>query len=456
MVRRLKQTLLALGDVFLFYLSLYLALWIRFGSNFDSSIFAEHLLPFTIVFLIWLVVFFIAGLYSMGSVWNFHKALRGLVNSMAVNAVIAFLFFYLIPYFSITPKTILFLDLIVFTILFGGWRFLYSRIIRSIGATSNLILIGAQEASLELAEKVLKHPELGYSLIAIFNLNGRKIPGWSGDSGVLMGESLAQLKKLLNGGKITTVVVDNEVYPKIFEALYALLPTGVDFYNISDFWEDLNRSIPTSATNEIWFLENLRGLKKSFYEGRKRTMDALFSVVLGVPTALISLFVILAIKFDDGGPIFYWQRRVGKDGEIFQMVKFRTMIPNAEKSGAQWATENDPRITRVGKILRLIRLDELPQLWNVLRGEMSFIGPRPERPEFVKKLEKEIPHYSLRHLIRPGLSGWAQVNYSYGSSEEDAERKLRYDLYYLSHRSLLLDVEIALRTITTMLSRAGR
>ena len=158
MVRRLKQTLLALGDVFLFYLSLYLALWIRFGSNFDSSIFAEHLLPFTIVFLVWIVMFFIAGLYSMGSVWNFHKALRGLVNSMAVNAVVAVLFFYLIPYFSITPKTILFLDLVIFTTLFAGWRFLYSRIIRSIGATSNLVLIGAQSASLELAKTDFAHP----------------------------------------------------------------------------------------------------------------------------------------------------------------------------------------------------------------------------------------------------------------------------------------------------------
>ena len=138
------------------------------------------------------------------------------------------------------------------------------------------------------------------------------------------------------------------------------------------------------------------------------------------------------------------------------MVKFRTMVPDAEKNGAQWAEENDPRITKFGRILRITRLDELPQLINVLRGEMSFIGPRPERPEFVKTLSKKIPHYNLRHLIRPGITGWAQINYPYGSSEDDARKKLRYDLYYLKHRSLLLDTEIILKTVAVVLSRSGR
>jgi len=257
---------------------------------------------------------------------------------------------------------------------------------------------------------------------------------------------------------ISTIVVCNEIYPDVFKDLYELIPTGIDFHNLSSFWEEFDQSIPVYATNEIWFLENLRGAAKRFYEARKRVFDV-FGVLAFLPFALCLFpFIALAIKLDGPpGPVLYRQKRIGKDGKLFAVIKFRTMIPNAEKNGrAQWAKENDPRVTRVGRFLRAARLDELPQLVNILRGEMSFIGPRPERPEFVKILTKKIPHYRLRHLIRPGLTGWAQINYPYGSSVDDAAKKLRYDLYYLKRRSLLLDAEIVLKTITVVFSRKGR
>lgn len=374
---------------------------------------------------------------------------------MVANTFLAIFFFYFVPYFGITPKTILFLQLGFFAVLLPLWRIFYGRILREIGVTSNLIIIGVSSAPLELARTIVQSPELGYNLVAIFNMDRKSVPEWVSDSGILVGKNLSQLKKIIKEGEINAVVVSNDLYPKIFGSLYRIIPTGVDFYNLATFWEELNRSIPISEANEIWFLDNLRGVRKRLYEVRKRVMDVVFSIGFGAFSIFLLPFIALGIKLSGPGPILYRQERVGKDGRIFEIIKFRTMVPRAEKNGAQWAKKNDPRVTKFGKILRVTRLDELPQLWNVLRGDMSFIGPRPERPEFVETLSKRIPHYNLRHLIRPGLSGWAQVNYPYGASEEDAWRKLRYDLYYLKNRSLLLDVEIVLKTIRVVISRKG-
>jgi lipopolysaccharide/colanic/teichoic acid biosynthesis glycosyltransferase len=165
--------------------------------------------------------------------------------------------------------------------------------------------------------------------------------------------------------------------------------------------------------------------------------------------------IALAIKLDSHGPVLFKQKRVGRNGRNFDIYKFRTMVRDAEKNGAQWAVEKDPRVTRIGRILRRTRLDEVPQLWNVLKGDMSLVGPRPERPEFVEELAKEIPYYEQRHLVPPGLTGWAQVRYRYGASKEDAVRKLQYELYYVRHLSIMFDIEILLRTIP-LVARGSR
>jgi len=455
MPRRIKQIILFAGDVALLYLSLWSALWIRYWGIFDASIFNRHLPIFTFVFTLWLLVFFIFGLYSLASIWSTYRALRGFLVATLTNTFLAIFFFYFVPYFGITPKTILFLQLGFFVVLFPVWRIIYGRILRAVGATNNLIIVGARSAPLELARTIVQSPELGYNVVALFELNGKSVPEWVSDSGILIGKNLSQLRKIIKEREINSVVVSNELYPKVFGSLYRIIPAGADFYNLATFWEELNRSIPISEANEIWFLDNLRGVRKRLYEVRKRIMDVIFSIGFGVFVALLLPFIALGIKLSGSGPIFYKQRRVGKDGKIFEIIKFRTMVPNAEKSGAKWAKKDDPRVTKFGKFLRVTRLDELPQLSNVLKGDMSFIGPRPERPEFVGRLSKKIPHYNLRHLIRPGLSGWAQVNYPYGASEEDAWKKLRYDLYYLKNRSLLLDVEIFLKTIRVVISRKG-
>jgi lipopolysaccharide/colanic/teichoic acid biosynthesis glycosyltransferase len=187
----------------------------------------------------------------------------------------------------------------------------------------------------------------------------------------------------------------------------------------------------------------------------KRLSDFVLAIFIGVVTLPLLLFVIVLVKLD-GGPAFYTQMRVGYLGKEFRIVKFRTMKKDAEKNGVQWCEKNDKRVTKVGRILRDYRIDEIPQIINVIRGEMSFIGPRPERPYFVRNLLEDIPQYSIRHCMRPGLSGWAQVNYDYGSSIEDSKKKLEYDLYYVKYSSFFLDLVILVKTLKIILQRKGQ
>ena len=197
-------------------------------------------------------------------------------------------------------------------------------------------------------------------------------------------------------------------------------------------------------------------MDKKAYEIVKRSNDMVFAVVIGLISLLFYPLIILLIKTTSAGPIFYKQKRVGWAGKTFEIIKFRTMKKDAEKeTGAVWASNDDPRITKVGRFMRKTRIDELPQLWNILKGQMAFIGPRAERPEFNESL-KDIPFYEERYLIKPGLSGWAQINFRYGSSVADTAEKLKYDLYYIKNRSLVLDLGIALKTIRIMFQRSGK
>jgi lipopolysaccharide/colanic/teichoic acid biosynthesis glycosyltransferase len=234
--------------------------------------------------------------------------------------------------------------------------------------------------------------------------------------------------------------------------LYRLLFRGVRFVGVQDFYEEIFGRVPLSLLNERWFLERVSGRSSFLCDFFKRSMDIIVSLVLGLLSLVIYPFVALAIKLEDGGPIFYYDRRVGRFGKDIKIAKFRTMSPEIDLA--------DRRVTKVGKFLRNLRLDELPQLWSVVRGDQSLIGPRPEKREYVELYRERIPFYDARHLIAPGLSGWAQIyheNHPHFSIAEDATReKLSYDLYYVKNRSLWLDVTIALKTIKTILSHSGK
>lgn len=238
--------------------------------------------------------------------------------------------------------------------------------------------------------------------------------------------------------------------------------SGVRIYDLTDFYEEFMQKVPILHLQDNWFAlsHGFDLLHHNIQMRIKRVLDIVLSMVLLIVAAPVMLFAAIAIKVDrkgdSKGPIIYKQLRTGINGVEFYIYKFRTMVKNAETKGPQWASKDDARVTKVGRFLRRTRVDELPQLWNVLKGEMSFIGPRPERPDFNRQLEQAIPYYDLRHLIKPGISGWAQVKYNYGSSTEEALEKLQYDIYYIKNYSLLLDLFIVLKTIRVILGQRGR
>jgi exopolysaccharide biosynthesis polyprenyl glycosylphosphotransferase len=453
MNKRLKQLILFLGDLAILYFSLYLTLLFRYGTDYNLSIWQKHFLPFTIIYVIWFIIFYINNLYELKLIQDSFNFLNTLFRIVLINILVAVVLFYFIPYFNIAPKRNLFLYFIIFVPLFIFWRYIYGLFIIKIKSTNNVLIIGLNEISYQLGEELLKNPVLDYQLVTVIELKNIEKSPWPN---VKFIQSLENIEELIKKEKINTIVVENSLYQEFGKKLYTLLPLAVDIFNIPTFWEKINQEIPVSATDEIWFLENFRGQKKREYEIIKRISDIVFSLIFGLISLIFYPFIILAIKITSEGPIFYQQERVGRNGKIFKIIKFRTMIKEAEKNRVEWTKEKDTRITSVGKFLRKTRLDELPQLLNILRGEMSLIGPRPERPEFIRELLEKIPHYHLRHLIKPGLTGWAQINYPYGSSIEDAEKKLYYDLYYIKNRSLILDLMIILKTISTILYFKGR
>jgi exopolysaccharide biosynthesis polyprenyl glycosylphosphotransferase len=233
---------------------------------------------------------------------------------------------------------------------------------------------------------------------------------------------------------------------------------GVYIYSLSEFYEQIWEKIPPASIRDDWFAftSGFSLLHNRINARIKRLIDIVLTLLILLITLPIILVVILAIKLDSSGPIFYSQIRTGFNGKPFRVHKFRSMYQDAEKQGVQWACKKDSRITKVGHFIRITRIDELPQLWNVLKGDMSLIGPRPERPEFDVQLREKIAYYDVRYLVKPGITGWAQVKYPYGASVEDAYQKVAYDLYYIKNYSLLLDLAIVLKTIRIVFLGKGR
>ncbi len=254
------------------------------------------------------------------------------------------------------------------------------------------------------------------------------------------------------------VATENELSDEQVRQLMPLRLRGIPIYRLPEAYENFWYKLPSSLLEDTWFAfsSGFNLFPGSFNLKLKRIVDGVMTILLLVGLSPLMLIVAIAIKLDSPGEVFYSQLRTGINGKPFRVYKFRSMYKDAEKSGAKWASTKDNRITRVGKIIRLTRIDELPQIWNVVRGEMSLIGPRPERPEFDQQLREEISYYDLRYLVKPGITGWAQVMYPYGASIEDAYEKLSYDLYYIKNYSFWLDLAIVFKTIRVVLLGKGR
>lgn len=445
-VGKLKKTILVLGDILALWVSLWLTLNLRYRDSFDDRIWDEHFAPFVVIYALWLIVFYIGGLYDLTIARNTLRFYTGLLRTLVTAGLLSAALFYLIPFFGIAPKTNLVIDLVIFAVLFSLWRNFFNFWIKSARLFNRVLIIGKNRESEELVERLKANPQLGYKIQKFVDLEKISL--------------VFDLTETIVKEKIDTVVVtvDLRKNPDLIKNLYNCLPLQFTLVELPTFYERVTGKIPVSMIGEVWFLENLMHKQKDLYEAFKKAVDVLVSLTAFLITLPFYPLIALAIKINSKGPIFYKQKRVGQSGQIFTIYKFRSMVKNAEKNGAQWAQENDPRITAVGKFLRLTRLDEIPQLLNVVKGEMSIVGPRPERPEFAfdNNTLAKLPFYQIRHLIKPGLTGWAQIKFHYASSEKDTLEKLQYDLYYIKNRSLVLDLAIMLRTAKILLSREGR
>jgi len=452
MRRNVIKLIIFLGDFALLFAALAVSLLWRDGFDGFVPYFLQHIPAFSIVFPLWCVVFYIGDLYNFSVQLN-HRRYSYL---LAVSIALAVGFFYAFPGLELTPKTNLLRIAVVFTVLFYGWRTLVTRTLDQLGIHRPVLLVGSDKQSLEIARKLIADARMGYRIVGIVEDNGSPVPEeiLNAHNTKLLRQP-DEIRALVERKQVHTVVVSDHNFVALYKILYQLIPLGVYFFRLTTFWEDFDQSIPVFSAHETWFLENINRRVSRASDVVKRGFDIVVTLLL-LPAAIpLALFTALAVRISGRGPVIYSQTRLGKNEQPFTIYKFRSMVPDAELNGPQWASTGDPRVTRVGQFIRRSRLDELPQLYNILRGEMSLVGPRPERPEFVRELTKTIPHYRLRHMVKPGLSGWAQVQYRYGSNEEDAGVKLMYDLYYVKNASIILDTKVLLKTAAIVLTQGG-
>lgn len=440
---RRETAILLLGDVLLFLVSLWLALLARTFHAPSYAYFLEHLTAFAFVYVASLLVFYIAGLYERQT--RLVKRILGvrIVGAQAANTVIAALLFFLVP-FKIAPKTVLVLYLIISVILITVWRFFIVPVL-SIAERERAVMIGEGKAVNEVLAMVQGNPKYYVNFVA--HLEPSALP--DGTLAVELSKRLAQ------GTRLIIIDTRDQRVRAELPSLYDAILSGGTFIEFSVFYESLFDRVPNAHIDHAWLLEHLphRNLSYAF---AKRALDiggSLIGIILSSPFLLAAL---LAIMLGGGGKPFIRHERVGRGNRTFYILKLRTMLFN-DHGDPELQKQN--RVTRLGRFLRQTRIDELPQLWNILRGELSFIGPRPELPSIAKVYEEEIPYYEVRHLITPGLSGWAQI-YDYdaprGAADvERTRRKLSYDMYYLKHRSFGLDLAIALKTLRALLSFSG-
>ncbi len=454
----LKKFILLLGDIAILYAVLFLVVMGRYYGTPDQDILFFHLVPFTILFAVWVGVFAALQLYDLRLLINSKHFLYRLVRAMTTNGILAIAFLYLLPFWEIEPRRNLLLIIAGATILLFLWRFFFNLI--AIRARAHQVLfLGLTKEIEEFAAYLQKNPQLGHRPVGFLVTAAETPLPLGGFPHYRIDDNLASVVRETDAD---TIVISSESKENkiLVRLLFQVIPLGVVVVEFPHFHELLTGKIPASLLREIWFVENLIGIRKQYYEFVKRAIDISLAALLSIPSLLLFPLIAAAIKTSSEGPIFYRQKRVGRHGQIFKIIKYRSMVNNADKIGG-FKEHNrdggsDPRITRVGMALRKTYLDELPQLLNIFKGEMSFVGPRPERPEFVEELKQKIPFYEMRLLVPPGISGWAQINMENDASVEDAPEKLQYDLYYIKNRAPILDLLIMIRTFFIVLRREGR
>jgi len=446
-----KQIMLG-GDILLILAAFYFAPFFCYKVPPDLSVFFG--LSEFIVLVVYLLVLYIFDFYNLEeSIKNLNQIMKLLLVIFIVNIINASLFYllHIRPYNS----WVLFINNLITAALLFAWRFILIDLNGVAIKPSTVVILGSGSSGRALCK--LLNENANYRVVGFIIDEQRPMEPLINGVPVLGGSRELMRCVEKNNVGIIVVCIDDEVSKDVYPHLVKATFSGVSVYEMPTFYEKVTGKIPVMHIDNAWLsYAKIHGVKKNIYNEKfKKIVDkslACAGLIIAMPLMVLTAIL---IKIDSKGPVIYRQSRVGFNEDIFTLLKFRSMFINSESNGAVWAEKNDPRITRIGKLIRFLRVDELPQIWNVLKGEMSFIGPRPERPEFVKQLEDAMPYYMLRHTVKPGISGWAQVNYDYGASIEDAREKLQFDLYYIKNMTLSLDLYILLRTIRVVIFGKG-
>jgi sugar transferase (PEP-CTERM system associated) len=441
-------------DLLFISIAHFLAVWAILGMN--TGYLLAYLPAFTFSFLLFILALYIFDLYNVGGRFDpLQIAYRLLASSFSVFAFCTILFFF-IPQWQYNRSVIALQMMLVPTFVLL-WRTVYFNLLRVSRVKSSTLVIGSGETG-QIARQVLNLP------VSPFEFKGFVCDELTREAKAdyepeILGTT-RELTKIIAKLGIKTIVFamprsrsTHNITRRILEARLM----GLEIMDIPMLYQRLTTTLPVEYMEDQWMLfsDGFTLLSSGYVQRIKQILDLIFSGLMLFCLSPLMAITAIAIRLDSPGPIFYTQQRVGKRLKIFSVYKFRSMTYNAEEQGAKWAQKKDPRVTRVGRFIRLCRIDEIPQLWNVFKGEMSLVGPRPERPEFVDVLDSQIPYYSVRHTVAPGITGWAQINYPYGASIDDALKKLEYDLYYIKNMSILLDFKILLKTVGVVLLGQG-
>jgi len=435
--------LLFLGDVFLLCISLYITLAVRYGELPGDQLLVEHFTAFSVLFAVWVLMFFVAGLYERRTLFLPESLWQRILRIQIANSIIAIIFFYSIPFFGIAPKTNLFIYLVVSFALLVAWRYWAQSLLRS-RSPQQAVLLSPQSIGEEVSNQLKKG---GYGLQVSIHLDPENMST----------EALHQkAREAVKSPAVSFVVIDmqNEAVQEVLPKLYNLLYANVEFVVLDSLYESIFDRVAMDRLQSKWFIEHIHQTPHAAYDVLKRGMDIVIAIILGILSLPFYVAVAPFLIFSGEKTLFSKQERLGQGGKVFTVYKFRTML------FANKTQKEGNRVTRVGKILRKTRIDELPQILNVFKGDMSFIGPRPEFPGLVAIYEEKISYFNMRHLIKPGISGWAQLLHSdppkHEAEVDKARGKLSYDLYYIKNRSFMLDIKIALWTLRVLASRSGR
>lgn len=451
-----RLILLIIGDLFIVHGSLFLSAVIRLGFTGGWTYIEGNYQSFALTGLIFIFTFFFAELYDI------RKDFKSIGNIMAIAfaSIIALFittFLFYLNWSLRIGRGVFIINGTLITLFIIGWRILYSYLLDQPMFRKNVLIVGAGWAGKTILQEINKSKKSGLRVVGFVDDNPL-IQGKVIDEFPILGTGHA-IYNIVHQNDITMIIVaiTHEKHADLIKILINCSWNGIDIIDMPAIYEQLTGKIPFKHINDMWMLHTVISKPKLYGKFIKPILEIFTASILFLLLIPAIAVISLLIKFSSQGRIFYTQERVGKDGKIFTILKFRTMIENAEiNTGAVYTSDNDPRITRIGRFLRKLRLDEIPQLINIIKGDMSLIGPRPERYIFIKEFEQKIPFYTQRLAVRPGLTGWAQVKYPYASSIEQTEEKLQYDLYYIKNMSFILDFAVLLKTIKVVIFGNGK